>query len=164
MKYCTHCGHQIQDDAVFCTDCGSPQGAQQQQQSQQAPPTPTYTGTAGVAPNGPATERNIALCIIFSLITCGIYGIYWLVCLNDELNALSAEPSPTSGLLVVLLSIVTCGIYSFYWHYKMGCAVDRIKHSDNTGILYLVLAIVGLSIVNFALMQDAVNNVAIGRR
>ncbi len=23
------------------------------------------------------TARNIALCIIFTLITCGIYGLYW---------------------------------------------------------------------------------------
>ena len=33
-----------------------------------------------------ATNRNIALCIIFSLLTCGIYGLYWFVKLTDELN------------------------------------------------------------------------------
>lgn len=24
MKYCTHCGHQLPDEAVFCTGCGCP--------------------------------------------------------------------------------------------------------------------------------------------
>ena len=33
-----------------------------------------------------ATKRNIALCIIFSLLTCGIYALYWFVKLTDELN------------------------------------------------------------------------------
>lgn len=31
-------------------------------------------------------KRNIALSIIFTLITCGIYGLYWFVCLTDETN------------------------------------------------------------------------------
>ena len=29
-------------------------------------------------------QRNIAVCIILSIVTCGIYGIYWLICLNDD--------------------------------------------------------------------------------
>ena len=30
-------------------------------------------------------QRNIALCIVFSIITFGIYALYWFVCLtNDE--------------------------------------------------------------------------------
>ena len=36
-------------------------------------------------------ERNIALCIIFSIITCGIYGIYWYINMVDDLNALSGH-------------------------------------------------------------------------
>lgn len=31
-------------------------------------------------------NRNIALCIIFSIITFGIYGIYWFICLTNEMN------------------------------------------------------------------------------
>lgn len=37
MRYCSYCGRQIPDDAVFCTYCGKRTGfAQQQQQQQQA--------------------------------------------------------------------------------------------------------------------------------
>ena len=36
-------------------------------------------------------QRNIVVCILLSLVTCGIYGIYWMIVLNDETNALSGR-------------------------------------------------------------------------
>lgn len=41
-------------------------------------------------------ERNIAMCIILSLVTCGIYGLYWFVCLTEDTNA-AANEEGTSG-------------------------------------------------------------------
>ena len=43
-------------------------------------------------------QRNIVVCILLSLVTCGIYGIYWMIVLNDETNALSGRQG-TSCLL-----------------------------------------------------------------
>ena len=68
-------------------------------------------------------QRNIVVCILLSLVTCGIYGIYWMIVLNDETNALSGRQG-TSGGLVFLFSLITCGIYALYWMYQMGNAVD----------------------------------------
>lgn len=102
-------------------------------------------------------ERNIALCILFSIITCGIYGLYWMYKLNDELNRLTEDEHATSGGMVILLSLVTCGIYSWYWCYKMGEKVDQLTNSDSNKVLFIVLAIFQLSIVNLAIMQDTVN-------
>ena len=31
-------------------------------------------------------QRNIAVAIILTIVTCGIYGIYWFVKLTDEMN------------------------------------------------------------------------------
>ena len=31
-------------------------------------------------------QRNVALCVILTIVTCGIYGIYWLICLVNDLN------------------------------------------------------------------------------
>ena len=31
-------------------------------------------------------ERNIAVSIILTIITCGIYGLYWCAVINDELK------------------------------------------------------------------------------
>ncbi len=111
------------------------------------------------------TNRNIAVCIILSMVTCGIYGFYWLYMLNEEINSLADEPDATNGALVIIFSIITCNIYMWFWLYKMGERVDRIKAnggqvvgSPNTSVLYLILAICGLNIVDFALMQDTINN------
>ncbi len=125
-----------------------------------------YNGWNGSypVPAGAGTNRNIALCIIFTIITCGIYGLYWMVMLNDEVSRLAGEEEYTSGLLVIVFSIITCGIYSFYWYYRMGERIDRIRYyqgdpSSSSPILYLILALVGLSIINDALMQDTINNI-----
>lgn len=106
-------------------------------------------------------RRDIAVCIILTILTCGIYGIYWMIQLNDELLAASGR-SGQSGVVVFLLGLVTCGIYLYIWHYQMGEAVVSLhasvgKPNDNTPILYLVLALVGFGIVNYALMQNELN-------
>lgn len=111
-------------------------------------------------------ERNIGLAIVLTIVTCGIYGLYWLVCLVNDLNEASDNPTDTSGGLVLLLIIVTCGIYGWYWYYKAGEKVDYIHSksgrpsSSNTGILYLILGIFGLGIVNYCLIQNELNQVA----
>lgn len=64
--------------------------------------------------------------------------------------------------LDVLLSIVTCGIYTLYWYYKYGkcqqemCRRAGIIETDNS-ILYLILAVLGLSIIAMAIMQNQQN-------
>ena len=114
----------------------------------------------------PVKNRNIALCVVLSIITCGIYGIYWLVCLVDDLNVASGRTGDTSGGMVFLLSLITCGIYGIYWMYKAGEKVAYIKQR-NTGevdssssVLYLILGIIGFGIVAYALIQSELNKVA----
>lgn len=108
-------------------------------------------------------QRNIALCIIFSLITCGIYMLYWFVCLTDETNA-AAKETGTSGVLALVLTLVTCGIYGFYWAYKCGekldqAKIDRGMAASNGGILYLILYLFG-GIIAYALIQHELNKLA----
>lgn len=109
-------------------------------------------------------ERNVAVCIILSIITCGIYGIYWFICLSDDANTASNTIGTTGGI-AFLLSLVTCGIYSFYWAFKQGEKIDAAKQSrgimsSNTGVLYLILCIIGCSIIALALMQNELNKLA----
>ncbi len=108
-------------------------------------------------------KRNIAVCILLSIVTCGIYSIYWMIKLNDELHTMAGDTEFTSGGMVFLLTLITCGIYGFYWYFQMGKAVDALNGNDNgsTSVIYLVLGIFGLGIVNYCLMQDAVNKNAI---
>lgn len=109
-------------------------------------------------------EKNIALCIVLSVITCGLYGMYWMVCLADDVNAVSNEYG-TSGPVVLLLTIVTCGLYGWYWLYKSGEKIDRMKtqRGENAGylaIVYMLLGIFGLGIISYALMQSEINRCA----
>ncbi|MBO5071370.1 MAG: DUF4234 domain-containing protein [Eubacterium sp.] len=106
-------------------------------------------------------NRSIATCIILSIVTCGIYGLYWLVKLADETNELSGQEG-TSGGMVLLLTIVTCNIYGLYWAYKQGEKISAMAEKrgaapSNNGILYLLLCFFGLSIIAYALMQDEIN-------
>lgn len=106
-------------------------------------------------------QRNVALAIIFSLITCGIYGIYWFIVMTNEVGKLSNDHSFTGGKHF-LLSIVTCGIWSYIWSYQIGKHVAEAQRqrgmiaSDNS-VLYLILTFFGLGIVTYALVQSDVN-------
>ncbi|GGD81462.1 DUF4234 domain-containing protein [Paenibacillus nasutitermitis] len=96
-----------------------------------------------------------------SLVTCGIYAIYWFIVLTDEVGELSGDPSFTGGKQF-LLTLVTCGIWSFIWAYQVGKHVAEAQWkrglmvSDNS-VLYLVLNCFGLGIVVYAMVQIDVN-------
>lgn len=103
-------------------------------------------------------ERNIVTCILLTIITCGIYGIYWFIVLTDDVVRLSdGKEYNQSGVTAFLFSIITCGIYTLYWMYKMGKSVSLIKGYGDDGILYLILSIFGLGIVSYCLAQNDVN-------
>lgn len=110
----------------------------------------------------PIKERNIVLCIVLSLITCGIYSIVWFISLTDDVRVASGD-NTLSGGKAFLFTIITCGIYSFFWAYKMGKAMaiakakDGINGEDNS-VLYIILQIFGLGIVNYCLIQNDLNN------
>ena len=103
--------------------------------------------------------RNIVTAVIFSILTCGIYTIYWFIVLTDDLNRLTKEDNDMSGGLSFLLTLVTCGIYGFFWSYKMGQKVDKLNNNSSgySGIVYIILMLCGLDIVSYALMQDCIN-------
>lgn len=107
-------------------------------------------------------RREIVTAIILSIVTCGIYGIYWFIKLNDEINYLSGNTNDTSGGVAFLLSVITCNIYGLYWMYKMGEKLDTVYvgkglPTQSRGILYLILSLFGFSIISYALMQDSIN-------
>lgn len=111
------------------------------------------------------TNRNVATAIILSIITCGIYAIYWFVVLTDDTNTVSGNTGDTSGGMALLFTLITCGIYGWYWYYKMGEKLDQAAMAkgmpaQSRGILYLVLGFFGLGIISYALMQDTINKVA----
>lgn len=109
-------------------------------------------------------NRSIGLCIFLSIITCGIYALYWMICLNDDIAVCTGEYGTSSGM-VLLFSIITCGIYSLYWAYRMGETLDASRAArgiptGSLGILYLILCIISLGIVAYAFMQNELNQMS----
>lgn len=104
-------------------------------------------------------ERNIVTAIILTFVTCGIYGIYWTVCLARE--AVSVKDPADDGLLEILLCIFLpfLGFFLAEQKFAAGCAEKGIDHKDNS-IIYLILGLVGLGIVNFCMMQNDLNKLA----
>ena len=119
----------------------------------------TYSGKT-IPGNAYGIEgRNIVVCMLLSIVTCGIYMLYWQYKINEELKQLSGDDSLTDGALVILFSLLTCGIYMIYWQYKMGQACDKAKGDigGNSAILYMLLQIFGLYYVSFCLEQHTIN-------
>ena len=111
------------------------------------------------------TKRNFVVSILLSLVTCGIYSLYWMVMLNDEIHNIYESMYPedlsttrVSGALLLVFTFITCGIYSFYWYYKMGTLCNKIsKNNSNFDLIFLILAIFQLPIVNMCIMQNIEN-------
>ena len=54
-------------------------------------------------------QRNIVVCILLSLITCGIYGIYWAYKMGEKLDnsrVRNGVPGRSFPILFLILSLV----------------------------------------------------------
>ena len=71
-------------------------------------------------------KRGLVGLILFSIITLGIYGFYWIYKLAKDVNAIcEGDGKKTGGLLkYILLGIITFGIYDLIWLYMLG---DRLQ-------------------------------------
>ena len=152
-KYCSKCGAELKEGVKFCEKCGNPVDGES-----------TNKGSTPGA-NKTVTNRNIALAIILSFVTCGIYSIIWMVSINDDVNMVNDDINGTSGALVFLFTILTCGIYGIYWNYKMGQKLYEAgskygKNINDNSIIYLILSICGLSIISYCLIQNDLNQFA----
>lgn len=111
--------------------------------------------------------RNIATAVVLSIITCGLYPIYWIACMADDINALERNEMGTSGGMVVVLTILSCGLYLLYYMYMASKRVyylflENGMHVSDNSIVNLLLMIAsyfipGAYIVAFAILQNDLN-------
>lgn len=102
-------------------------------------------------------DFSIVNFILLDLITCGIYGLWYIHTLAKEVNELCREDGvQTSGLLaLILLSLVTCGIYSIFWWYRIADmlqkhAAKRQIQVEANGSTVLICFIVGMLVCGVA--------------
>ena len=177
--FCKNCGEPMNDNQAICLKCGVAKGKGEgfcPNCGAPISPLASVCVSCGVAVDQNANDgkvnpasvgvkkRSLVTAIILSIVTCGIYGIYWFVVLTDEMNKLTGKTGETSGGMAFLLSLVTCGIYSIYWAYKMGQKKDELEGTTggSSAVLNLVLSIFGLGIVVYILTQSAINKAVDG--
>lgn len=104
-------------------------------------------------------QRNLVTCILLSLITCGIYSIYWVIMLAKEAVSVK-DPADNAVLeIVLMLFLPFLGIFLTEKKFAEGCAARGIAHSDNS-VIYLILGIFGLNIVGLCMLQNDLNKIA----
>lgn len=148
----------------------APTNPGQAQQQQQAIVRQTSTSQNDIYGEGPVrTDRSIGVYILLSLVTCGIYGFWFIYQLAKDVNQMcSADGKTTAGLGVyLLLCIVTCGIYSYYWMYQIGDRLQRnaprygmqFTESGTTILVWCILAVftcgIGAYVAMYLIMKNA---------
>ena len=93
-------------------------------------------------------NRSPAAVFILSLVTFGIYAIYWQVKTKGELVRQGAD-IPTSWLIIVPIA-------NLYWVWKYSLGVEQVSKGKITAVLTLILLLL-LSIVGFAILQSEFN-------
>ncbi|MFP4176815.1 MAG: DUF4234 domain-containing protein [Planctomycetota bacterium] len=107
-------------------------------------------------------RANIALYLILTIITCGIFNLYWNYRQMEACNDMLGRREFSWGSWF-LLSIITCGIYHIYYQYKMGAAIVEIQQKrqghaeDSLPVISVMVTILGLSIIADAIHQSKIN-------
>ena len=134
--FCSNCGQQLPDGAQFCNNCGARLGgaAQSSQASSYSQPPQPAPQPVYQAPQPPAgggsyikTDRSLLTYVVLTILTCGIYGYWFVYSVARDLNVMCADDGEHTGGLAayIILSIVTCGIYNLWWLYKIGNRLQR---------------------------------------
>ena len=97
------------------------------------------------------TRRNPLGVVVLSIITFGIYTIFWEVWTKNEMKAKGAQ-IPTAWLLIVPIA----NIY-WWWRFSKGVelVINRGMSTTTTFLLILFLNVIGLAII-----QSSLNKVA----
>lgn len=107
-------------------------------------------------------EHGVALGIVLSLVTCGLYNVYWNYRQFQSMNRL-LDRQEFDFVLWLVLSLVTCGIFHIYYEYKMGRELQLWMSgngwdvSPNLSLVGLVLSCFGLTVVADAVYQHELN-------
>ena len=101
--------------------------------------------------------------IILTLLTCGIYNLFWQARQFRTLNAFLGREQFRFWTWL-LLSLVTCGLYHIYNEFLMGKSIVAVQRSigrpptANLPLICLLVSFSGLTIVADAIQQSEIND------
>ena len=102
--------------------------------------------------------RNIAVDLILTIFTLGLYNLYVNYKQIEAVNFMMKQEK-YSFIKWFFLSLITCGLYHVYHEYIMSTDIAKIcgRESQQDGLINLLLAVSGLSIVADAIQQHHIN-------
>lgn len=107
----------------------------------------------------PLSQRSVALYVILSIVTCGIFSLFWYYQLTEDVNTLCRQKGLKEGptpIVALLLLMFTCGIYSPLYFWTIGGrlyqASDR-KQSDSSTVLAILGAFTSVAAMMIAQSQ-----------
>ena len=97
------------------------------------------------------TNRHPVLVVVLSLVTCGIYLLYWLVTTKIEMTKAGAA-IPTAWLLIIPFA-------NIYWIWRWSQGVEQVTKGQLTAVsAFLLLWLVGP--IGAAISQSYFNKAA----
>ncbi len=108
-------------------------------------------------------NRNIVVAILLSIVTCGIYGIIWVIGAVKDAQKVTGEADIVVLLLCLFLPFI--GFYMLEKKFTDACAAKGIEHKDNS-VVYLILGLVvyiGFIIgptISLIMLQNDLNKLA----
>ena len=108
-------------------------------------------------------KRNIAVMLVLSVITCGIYNLFWMYLARDEFKRLSCYEDINPGLELFLTII--CFPFFYYWIYKFSADIAKYqaetgRYVCDNGVVNLLLTIFGFGLVSELIIQSQLNDLA----
>ncbi|MDX2054756.1 MAG: DUF4234 domain-containing protein [Polyangiaceae bacterium] len=110
----------------------------------------------------PRFRVDIVLGVVFTVITCGIYNIFWNKKQFEAMNTLLGREEYNFWLWLGV-SFITCGLFHIYYQYKFGTDLDAFLRAQggttetHFGMLGLLLSLFGLSVIADAIFQQEFN-------
>ena len=105
---------------------------------------------------------SIPFYLILTLLTCGIFNVYWNYLQMEACNGLLKRIEFRFGYWI-LFTLLTCGIYHIFYQYKMGAAIVELQRDynkvvfDSLPVISVIVTVLGLSIVVDCIHQYEIN-------
>lgn len=123
---------------------------------QSAPPVdvkqviPKPTNTGGIK------KRNPFLVLLFTIITGGIYGLYWVISTTNELRRTTSK-APNPWLLLLMIVPLVNIIIAIIYYIKYCKAINELTGFSTVGMVLLLLFVspVGIIIAQMQLNKKA---------
>ena len=107
-------------------------------------------------------KLSIGWRLFLTLMTCGIYGIFWYSKQMQILNAWLGRET-YSFWQTFWIGLLTCGVYNLYTEYQMARGIIEVRtkygmqHDPNFPTVYMLLYFCTIVIGSFAIMQKEIN-------